>query len=553
MALAVVTVQPNSTSQLGTATVTGAASANAALSDGSDSSYIQISGLCQLDSQVCRVGFPLPTLPSGAQIYSVTLRRRIQTVTTSQPVPVCRHWFRTVTGVIEIAGQAQTVNKYPFTSTCPVTTTSQWTNETIGTVTTSPDGSAWTLTNLNGFSYDIGRGDSDTTTVLRVSEVYLDITYQQLSSVTVTAPTGTLTTTRPTVTWTYSSPDSQPQQSFVVGVYTAAQVAATGFSPLVSAPLQTSGVVLGQDLQWTLTSDLTDGSYSAYVQALSQWDGPGTFPTAIASTTWTRAATPASPPPAAVLTSATFDADNNRVELVLGPGTGSPAATAFTVQASRDGGVTWTGPDGGPSIPSLTLLPANGSSNLTVYDNVAPLNVTSQYRVISYAGTPLVAATAPSSVLSVTPTGDQFWLKHPANPLLNTPLPVAAPKQSSDGIKIVKRQMQAIYQLLSGATQKVVPITVSGPVYGDEYSIELIFGSDVELDTYYPAVVALFQSGSTLLWQHPNGTQLWVSLGPGASSQDTEETYDALPGDPTTIQWRRWKITLTETQTPSYF
>lgn len=557
MALAVVTVQPNSTSQTGTATVVGAATANAALSDGSDSSYIQLSGLCRLDSQVCRVGFPLPTLPAGAQIYSVTLRRRIQTVVTTpgQTPPVCNHWFRTITGLIEIAGQLQNINKTFFTSPCPVSqTTSAWTTETVGTFYTAPGGTAWTLSNLTGFTYDIGRGDSDTSTYLRISEVYLDITYQQLSSVTLTGPSGSITSTRPTVTWTYSSPDSQPQQSYQVGVYTAAQVAATGFSPLVTQPLQTSGVVLSEDLQWTLPSDLTDGSYVAYLQATSRWDGPGTFPTAIASTSWTRAATPASPPPAAVLNSVTFDSANNRVAVTFSPGAGTPLATAYTVQASRDGGITWLQPDGTPSIPSLTLISPSGTAPFAVYDYVAPINITSQYRVISYDGTPFVAATAPSNVLTVTPYGNQHWLKHPTNPLLNTPLPVASPKQSSDGIKVTKRQLQATYQLLSGSAQKVVPIVVSGPVYGDEYEMELIFHADSDpAGSLYAAVQQLFTSGSTLLLQKPNGDQLWVAMGPGASGQDIQETYNALPGDPTTMQWRRWKVTFTETNAPAQF
>ena len=553
MALASVTIQPNSTSQLGTATFTGAASANAALSDGSDSSYVSISGLCRLDSQVLRVGFPTPTIPAGAQVYSVTLRRKTQSVqvvtSTPPPIPVCVHWFRTLTGSIVVAGQAQQPTKSsPVTSTAPTSQTAPaFTPETIGTFTTAPGGVAWTLANLTGLTYDLGRGDSDTTTTLRVSEVYLDIVYQQLSTVTVTAPTGTSTTTRPTVTWTYSSPDSQPQQSYQVGVYSAAQVAATGFSPLVTPPLQGSGVQLGEALQWTCTADLTDGQYTAFVQSVSRWDGPGSFPTAIASSSWTRAATPASPPPAAVLSSAVFDAVNNRVGLTFAPGGTTPATTAFTVQASRDGGVSW------PPIPSLTLLPANGSNPLTVYDNVAPLNVASQYRVIAYSGSPYVAATAPSNVLSAIPTGSDHWLKHPSNPLLNTRLPVAAPKQASDGLKVVLRQQQAVYQLLSGTARKVLPITINGPVYGNEYSLELIFASDIELNTYYPAVQQLNQSGSTLLLQQPSGQQVWVSMGPGASGQDTQETYNSLPGDPTTTQWRRWKVVFTETVAPSYF
>jgi hypothetical protein len=548
MALVVVTLRPNTTVQLGLGTVVGAASASAALSDNSDSSYVQISSLCQLDSQVVRVGFPTPTLPAGAMVYSVTLRRRIQTVVTGSPIPVCNHWFRSVTGTIGVAGQTQKITKSFFNSPCPTSvTTSAWVAETIGTFTTGPGGQPWNVaTNLTGFTYDLGRGDSSTS-LLNVSEVYLDVTYQSLSVVTVTGPSSPSTATQPTVTWAYSSPESQPQQSYQVAVYTAAQVAAPGFAALVTTPLEGSGVVLGQDLQWTLPSDITDGSYTAYVQCTSQWGGTGAFPTAISSITWTRASTPASPPPPAVLSGAAADTVNNRVALTFAPGGSSPATSAFTVLASRNGGASYA------AIPSLTYLPANGMSALTVYDYVAPLNVASLYQVIAYSGTVLVAATAPSNTLSVTPTGDQHWLKHPSNPLLNTVLPVAAPSESDAGIKITKRRMMVVFQLLGGAAQQVLPFVVNGPTYGDEYAIELVFSWPTELSTYWPAVDELDRSGTTLLFQKPDGTQLWVALGPGASGQETEETYNAQPGTPSYVQWRRRKLTMTQTVAPAYY
>lgn len=564
--LTVSILRPNSTSQLGSGGGTSAVGGTAAavLADGSDATYVQIASLCRLDTQVIRVGFPTPTIPAGAKVYSVGLRRRILSVVAGSDVPVSNHWFRSIDGAIAVAGQTIPPKKHFFNSTCPTSpVTATWIEENLGTYTTGPGGKPWNVTdpttglpgNLTGFTYDLGRGDSSVTSLLKVSAVYLDITYQQLSSVTVTGPTGTVTSTLPTVTWTYASPDSQPQQAYNVAIYTAAQVASLGFAPFVTTPLQTSGVVLGEDQQWTLTSDLTDGSYSAYVQATSQWSGPGSFPTAVASTTWTRAATPASPPPAAVLSSAVFDAANNRVQVTFVRGGSSPATTAFTVQASRDGGVTWLLPDGSPSIPSLTYLAGSGITPIVGYDYVAPLNVVSQYRVIAYSGSPLVAATAPSNVLSVTPTGDQGWLKSPSNPLLNTPLPVSAPKDSSAGIKITKRRMQGTFQLLSGSGAQVLPFVISGPDYGDEYEIELIFidGDPVVPMTLYAAVDQLDTSGETLLWQQPDGTQLWVATGPGASGQDTTENYNALPGNPAVTHWRRRKLILTETTTPAFF
>lgn len=674
-----------------------------------------------------------------------------------------------MTGAIAVSGQVQSILKQFFNSTCPTSpTTATWVEEDLGTYTVGPGGQPWNVTdpttglpgNLTGLAYDLGRGDSSTTSTLRVSEVYVDVSYQQISSVTVTAPTGTIPDTRPTVKWTYSSPDSQPQQAYTVAIYTAAQVAALGFTPFVTVPIQGSGVILGEDLQWTLTADLTDGTYSAYVQAASQWSGSGAFPTAVSSITWTRkaystAAAPpspsaAGPPVPAVLSSAVFDSVNNRVGLTFQPGnqptisagsswtaggtgtlnlavaptstgdvlvlatnltstsltvssvagggvttwarvassfvgsgstidmwmgivttagsstitiTGSASlsattvrliaqqftstastsaqwalavtgtgitnpsttavtyptitpsgtnqvyvgyaetanaaltsgatsgytvlldngsnsliygpnvssvqsptsvqtsagvsssigilitagepATAFTVIASRDNGLT------SQAIPSLTYVAANGLTPLTVYDYVAPLNVTSQYRVIAYSGAVLVAATAPSNTLSVTPTGDQHWLKNPNNPLLNTVLPVSVTK-SEEGIKITKRRMMGTFFLLSGPGSQVLPFVIQGPTYGDEYSIELFFELD-NLTNVWPIVDELDRSGGTLLLQKPDGTQLWVVLGPGASGQDTTENYNSLAGDPTTVQFRRRKLVMTQTVPPDFY
>lgn len=767
--LTTLTLQPNSTLQLGSWSVVGAGSASAALSDGSDATYVQLpSGICRLETQVCRLGFPTPTLPAGAQIYSVGIRRRIQSVVAGSDIPLCYHWLRTSSGTIQVAGQNILPLKQFFNSPCPTSpTTATWTVENVVTVTTGPGGQPWTLANLTGIAYDLGRGDASTTSALRVSEVYLDITYQQLSTVTVTAPTSTIADTRPTVKWTYASPDSQPQQAYQVAVYTLAQTLATGFSSFVTTPIEgTGGYVLGEDQQWALTSDLVDGQYVAYVQCQSVWGGPGAFYTGVASTSWTRQAYSSSVPPwttlstqgpplTAVLNSTTFDALNNRVGLTFQPGaqptisavgsaatsggTGtttlsvSPTAvgdvlvlatnltsttlsvssvagggvttwariagpfvgssgtigmwmgqvttagsatitvtgsgslasttvrllaqqftstrgaltqwglavasngvtnassttvtyptivpdgtnqvyigyartanagstsgqtagytvqldngsnpfiygpnvavsqsptsvqtsagvssavgalivageptTAFTVQASRDGGVTWT------AIPSLTYLPVNGMNPITAYDYVANLNVVSQYRVIAYAGSPFVAATLASNVLTATPVGNQFWLKSPDNPLLNTVLPVAAPKDANSGIKITKRRLMGTFHLVSGPGSQVLPVVVSGPTYGDAYEIELIFVSG---DLNYPmtlwsAVDQLDRTGGTLLFQKPDGDQLWVRLGPGASGQETEEQYNAFPGDPTQVFWRRRKVILTPVDPPDFY
>lgn len=548
-------LRPNSTPQAGTGvTVTGAGSASTVLADSLDTTFVSINGLCRLDSQVLRVGFPTPTIPAGAKVYSVGLRRRILTQVASTPaptIPVCNHWFRSVTGTIQVAGQVQDILKYFFNSTCPSSpvttpTTAVWVEENLGTFLTGPGGQSWdATTNLNGLTLDQGRGDASTGTTLSVSAVYLDVTYQRISTITVTAPTSTIPDTRPTVKWSYASPDSQPQAAYQVAIYTAAQVASLGFAPFVTVPIQGSGVKLGEDLQWTLTADITDGVYSAYVQATSQWSGTGAFPTAIASSTWTRTATPASPPPSAVLDSAVFDEANNRVQLTFHPGGSSPATTAFSVQASRDNGASWG------FIPSLSLLPANGMTPLVVIDYVANLNAISQYRVIAFSGSPYVAAQQPSNVLSVTPVSDKHWLKNPNNPLLNTPLPVKAPK-TDEGIKTTKRRTMGTFYPLGGEGSEVLPFIVYGPTHGDEYEFELFFELD-DLTNVWPIVDELDRTGGVLLLQKPDATQLWIGIGPGATGQDTTENYDALPGHPKVVQWRRRKLVMTQTREPDYF
>lgn len=553
MALSTVTVQPNSSIQLGIWGFVTASTAWQAVSDGSDNTYVQLNaGLCRLDSQVLRLGFPAITVPAGSRIYSVGLRRRTQTTIAGHQVPQCLHWFRCLVGEISVVGQAPQVFKTPFQSNCPTDPHSNvFVTESVFTATVGPDGLPWNLAaNLAAgkFFYDVGRGDSFLFSPLRISEVYLDVTFQQASAITVNGPVGVIPDTQPTITWTYFSVDSQPQQAYQVAVYTQAQVNASGFIPFVTTPIDgTSGYVLGEAQQWTMSIDLTNGQFVAYVQAQATWSGPGTFASTFGSTSWTRSAT--GPPPAAILTAAFFDTANNRVGLTFIPSGSSPPTLSYTVQASRDGGQSWL------AIPSLTYTPSNGNLAVTAYDYVAPLNQSSQYRVISYGGDPLQAASSPSNVLSVTPTDNRFWLKDPTNPLLNIVLPIAAPKQSDAGIKITKRRMQGAFQLLGGQGSQVLPFIVSGPTYGDEYEIELIF---IEGDPNYPmtnwAVVdELDRTGGTLLLQKPDGTELWVVTGPGASGQDTEENYNALPGNPTITHWRRRKLVLTQVDPPPFY
>jgi hypothetical protein len=565
-----ITDRPSTAVQLGTVATLGGSPTDVAtaLADSSDLTYVQINTRCRLDSQVVRLGFPVVTLPAGARVYSVEIRRRVLAVTPGNPVPVCLTWHRCATGSVSVAGQQQQDRRKLLVTPCPTTTdpVGAYVDESLGEDRVGPDGAAWdpatnnlssynASTNPGGYTYDLGREDDEATT-LRISAVYRDIYYQRQSTIAATGPTGSSSDTRPTVTWTYASLDSQPQRSYRVAVYSQAQYSGPGFVPFETVPLMASGAlapakadswwVLGEDLRWSLPGDLTDGAYRAYVQATSRWSGSGgDFTTPIASTTWTRAGAPASPPPAAVLSSAVFDAGLGRVTLTFAPGGSSPATTAFNVESSVDNGVTWT------VDPSLRYIPANGLSPVVRDHRFYRLNVAIKYRVIAFSQTVLVAAAAPSNEVTMTPTGERHRLVSATNPLLDTTLPIEAPK-GGEGLKVTLRQMMATYQLIGGAGREVLPKVVWGPTYGREYELTSFFAGD-DLVELYPALDEIVKSGSELWFQHPDGTAEWVALGPGALGRDTEETYDAVPGNPRKVAWRRRRYSASQVEAPAYF
>lgn len=564
MALGEIVLRPSSTVQTGapTNTVVGAGSAHAAWSDDSDTSYVQLSARCRNDAEIVRVGFPTPAIPVGAKVLSVEFQHKVMTVPDGAPQPVGLHWYRCLIGAILIAGQVLVPKKDPFTSLCPTAGpggTFVW--KDLGARTTGPGGVAWDpATNLasGNFHYDYGRGD-DNGGNHRISEVAARIVFQAVSLVTATGPTGSVATTRPTVSWTYSSPDSQPQLGYRVVVYTVAQTALSGFVPFAGTvpPLQDSGDQLGEDLQWTLTGDLPDGQYRAYVQALSKWSGPGTFPTNISSTTWTRAVNaggpvgggttlpPAAQPPDALLAQPVFDPVNDRVPLTMTPSASSPATAAYTVQVSRDGGVTWSSP------PSLTLIPANGMTPVTVYDYLAPISATSRYRVLSYSlsGGRYVAAQNTSTERIVTTSGRTWRLVDPANPLNNC---VVIPINGKDGRhdEITFPRVSATFQRIGG-TGDQPPIVVSGPTQGEAGVLTLLFVGDQRAN--WPAFRTAMQSGHTLMLKKAFAQQAWVRLAAGPSTQDPKLTYDVVPGRPDVIYWYKLVVPYTTTVAPAFY
>lgn len=543
MALTVFTDRPTSSTLGSVATIGGGAgSAHAAVSDNSTATYVQLASQAVIDSQICRLGFTVPgSLPAGAKILSVGIRRQVLPIVTGNPIPQCLHWHRSVVPADPAAplGSVATPYKDPFQTSYPDSTTGTPFTEPLGDRRTTPDGQPWDLTtNLLTFTYDMGKGD--TAGSLRVYEVYRDITYQQLSTVAVASPSGTVSGTRPTVTGSYASPDSQPLEAFQVAVYKQADTLVGGFVPFGNTPLQQSGWILAEDIQWQLTDDLVDGIYVVYIQGRAQWEGSGDFVTAIASGTFTRTAS-GTFPPNAILQSATFDLTRNRVVLTMLPSSASPTTVAYTVQASRDGGQSWQ------TRPSLTLITATGMTPVTRYDRFFDVGVTMQYRVLSYAATTPNAAAAFSNTISVATAGSDWWIRHPGNELLDTKIELT-PK----GLKLIRDRVMGTFSVLSrnGRVNKVV---VYGPTYGNEGEVEFLFNGGEVSATYWDSYDQLDQASVPLFVQQPNGTSEWWCLGPGSSGRPTKVTPLFVPGNSSAYRQRKVETGFTAVDPPNYF
>lgn len=545
MPLTVFTDRPTSSSLGSVATLTGGAvTAHGATSDNNTATGVRIASTARLDSEVCKLGFTTPVgFPAGAKILSVGIRRTVQTNPSGSTAPTCRHWHRSVVPADPSAplGSTGTTCRDPFQSVLESTTTATFFTESLGDRSVTPDGEPWDLTtNLASFFYDFGY-DGVGTSPLLVLEVFRDITYQQISTVSVGGPSGTISATRPTVTGTYSSPNSVPLEAYQVAVYKQADTLVGGFVPFANTPLQQSGWILGEDIQWQLTDDLVDGTYVVYLQGRAQWDGPGDFPTAVASGTFTRTAS-GTFPPNAILQSAVFDPATNRVVLTMLPSSSSPTTVAYTVQASRDGGQSWE------TRPSLTLITATGMTPVVKHDRFFDIGITMKYRVLSYAATAPNAAAAYSTPVSVDTYGNDWWIRHPDNELLDTKIVIAA----KNGLEYVRDRVMATHSVMSrnGRVNKVVNY---GPRYGDEGKVVFLFNGGEESATYWDSYDQLDSASVPLFFQQPTGTSQWWALGPGSSGQQTKVTPLFVPGSPGAYRQRKVETGFTQVDPPVFF
>ena len=208
--MAITTIRPDANVSGATLynTTGGAGSVWSNLQDNLDTSYIRKDNAVSGSADVV-FGVANNTIAANERVKRVRLRIRAKTDTTSGKINAYLGTRVNSTNYFHsgyaIRGQYSSITDF----------TGPW-------HTQSPDGSAWSQTSINGIRGKITeyRDGADRGYIY---EYYVDVDKSTQGSVSVSAPTGTVSSTAsPDVTWSYSDPDSETQTYYEVKIFTAA-------------------------------------------------------------------------------------------------------------------------------------------------------------------------------------------------------------------------------------------------------------------------------------------------------------------------------------------
>ncbi len=251
-------------------TVTGTTYAYTALSDNTDSTYIQKTSTSADVTSSIELEFTTDTIPSNEKITKINFRVRAyrQTSTTTGALTIAM-------GYIKDRNSKST--KYSA-STVIVPTSTITTLDTGINLSFDPDGVAWAQTSIDDLVIRISDSAGSTSRAI-IYEVYADVTTTTRPTVTVTAPSGSITNTSfPAVNWTYADTESDPQSAYQVKIYDSTAYSAGTFDPDTTTATVDTGVVNSGDAGAGLTVDLANStSYRAYVKVAQDVNGANYF------------------------------------------------------------------------------------------------------------------------------------------------------------------------------------------------------------------------------------------------------------------------------------
>ena len=244
----------------------GSASVHAALADDSDSTYITRSSSTVPASYEAEFG--TQTLAATEKVAYVNLRARASIGTTGS--------IELSLGVITDRNGRTVSYSVPFSK---ANTLALSTLDTALKLTTAPNGEAWTQTLIDNLVVKFADNAIASGDRANLYALYVDVITTTQPTVSVTAPTGTVTdTTFPSVVWTYADADGDAQNAYEIKVFDSTTYGGASFDEDTSTPTVSTGIVTSSNNGQTLEADLADGTtYRAYVRVAQLVNGANYF------------------------------------------------------------------------------------------------------------------------------------------------------------------------------------------------------------------------------------------------------------------------------------
>lgn len=478
--MAITIVRPNATAA-GEALYTktgGPTTAFSALSDDSDSTYIAKATAVAGAASIL-LDFGTTTIGTAQRVKRVRMRAKVSTPNS--------------TGKLNFYLGSRIDNQNYFHSA-----TSVRGSVAIGTVVgpwqnSAPNGTDWSQASINGLR---GRFTeyNDSTNVARIYEAYIDVDISTQPTITVSNPTGTITTSAaPDVIWAFSDTDGETQSFYEIKVYTSAQYGAGGFSPDTSVSTWTSGEIGSTDDTAPIGDLLTNGTYRAYVRAAKSINGQPFWSSWAYSQFTLNFTAPTTPTLVASWSSTLGRASFTITGAAL---SGGLVSQFYEVERSDDGGVTYT------QIRNGTDITPNVSYIGTAVDYEAPRGVVAFYRAraIGVDANSNEFPTGYSTAQQVLITNDgTWWFKAVDDPTIN----LGSVRVLAD-LDVIIEEPNTVFRPL-GATR---PVVVAGPLQGEDgiYNIKTV--NETEWDNFYPILI----HQGILLVQDPLGNQKYVRI-----------------------------------------
>lgn len=153
-------------------------------------------------------------------------------------------------------------------------------------LTSAPNGAAWSQTYLDNITVKFTDGATGSvvlppnpTNRTTLYALYVDVETAPRPTVTVTAPSGTVTDTSfPSVTWTPVFSDGSPQNAYEIKIYDSTTYGGASFNPDTTEAKIETGIITSTNNGQTLEGDLANSTtYRAYVRVASLVNGANYF------------------------------------------------------------------------------------------------------------------------------------------------------------------------------------------------------------------------------------------------------------------------------------